>query len=101
MVSLAKISRFVGDAASWAALGDVFGRLFASISSLPSPDSFGLLGAVAGICAALALSAPLTEHRQESLIDCLRYADFLFVTGQVDEEEHRILRLGCIRKKRR
>lgn len=99
MSRVARISAFIADAASWAAIGEVFGTLAAVTipQAFAAKEKFGVIGALVGI----ALAAVLTQNRQADIVRLLKLlstADALFILGFIDEQELSQMRSECIRK---
>lgn len=98
MNTAAKISRIIGDAASWAALGDVFGRVLAVSITASHPEMFALRGGLIGVLVALVLAASAPRESRQSLEDRLVHADDLFALCLITNYEHGLMRAESIKK---
>jgi hypothetical protein len=94
------ITRFVSDAASWAALGEIAGHLI-SLTLPGSPlsvETLGLLGALVGFLVALVFYVKSRPDDPGRLIECLGIADLLFLSGHIGQDEYVLRRAECLMK---
>jgi hypothetical protein len=96
----AKVSRFVGDAASWSALGMFGAGLLTVLLRIHiEKDSAELIGGSVGVIIALAYTIPHWRRGQPNFEQLQRYlidTDYLFVIGLVNEYEYYRLRQNYI-----
>jgi len=97
-----KVSRFIGDAASWSALGVLGADLLRLLLGLGlKKDDIDLTGALIGLLIAIAFAIPRWTRTSSDfgrLRRNLFQTDVMFIFGMVDEAEYRRLRQNQIER---
>ncbi len=94
------VSRFIGDAASWSALGIIGADLFRELLSIGlAKDDVDLIGAIIGLVIAVGFAMRPWKHGQHDFGQLKRYlfeTNAMFILGLLDEQEYSRLRQNCI-----